>query len=106
MLALLLGLVNQSAAGFDTCIYLDPAGNVLRMSPDQSVATLTRSDGAVITCSIAAPSPPDRIRRGACEDRPDWTFDVFSGASDPGLDQDDMLAFRGELWARKCAFTR
>lgn len=105
-LALFFAFTGQNALAFDTCIYLDPAGNVLRMTPDRASATLTRPDATTIACSITARLLPGKPRRGTCQDQPDWTFDVFSGTSDPDLGQNDLLAFRGELWSRKCAFTR
>lgn len=105
-LALLLALISQGAAAFDTCIYVDETGSVLRMNPSQSSATLTRPDTTEIACSITAPPSPGKARQGVCQDQPDWTFDVFSGTTDPDLAEDDILAFRGELWSRKCAFTR
>lgn len=103
----ILAFANSQAMAFDTCIYLDTAGAVLRITAKTDAADLTQSDGSVISCKIVPAPSTDTVRSGTCQDRPEQVFPVFTGASDPSMtEEDDILVFRNELWYRKCAFVR
>jgi len=103
---LTVGAASSSGAAFDTCIYVDRAGSVLRMNPSNTTAEMTIDNNVAVTCSILPAMAPPSISSGKCADKLDAPFAVFAGSSDQGSTEDDLLIFRNEVWYRKCAFTR
>lgn len=96
----------SNVLAFDTCIYVDVSGEVLRMDMQAGRAEVTKEDGSLVECRVVPAFTTGAASSGTCGDLPEMVFQVFTGASNPDLEDDDLLVFRNQIWYRKCAFVR